>query len=103
MRYICGMPTWQAVAVRLLEEPVPKTSFTFNAADHALLRELASLFGTNQTESIRRAMRDTVVRLRRGEPGYWIVSPDMPEPPTSAPSAARARPLRAVAQSPGTR
>src|SRR5438132_10103938 len=94
MRYICGMPTWQAVAVRLLEEPVPKTSFTFNAADDALLRELASLFGTNQTESIRRAMRDTVVRRRRGQPSYWIVSPNMPERPTSSTAAARARTLR---------
>jgi Ribbon-helix-helix protein, copG family len=96
MRYICYMPTWQATAARLMEVPMPQTSFRFTKAEHAQLTELAQRLKTNQTEAIRYAIRDLLARVRLGHPVYLTMPPEGPEPPTSVPSAAPHKTLRVV-------
>ncbi len=57
---------------------MPQKSFRLNAQDNAALKELAKRLRTNQTDAVRKAIRDMTVRLRRGEPVYL----SDPDPPT---------------------
>lgn len=75
---------------------MPKKSFLFTAEDHVYLTDLAKRLNLNQTDALRWAIRHTMEALRRGEPVYVPEPPEGPHPPTSAPSAARKRPLQLV-------
>jgi hypothetical protein len=91
------MPTWQSVAVRLLEDPpLPKKTFLFNAQDNAYLEELAKVLSTNQADAVRRAVRNLVFTLRRGDAMYVTDT-------TTTPSPAAGGPLRLVEKAHGSR
>jgi hypothetical protein len=82
---------------------LPKKTYQLNDAALADLATIQALSRMTETAAIHIALRNLAEMVSRGLPVYYSSLPEGPEPPTSAPSAARGRTLRVVEKPHGTR
>src|SRR5256885_15954889 len=86
------MPT----ILRLEDIRLPKKTYQLNDAALADLATIQALSRMTETAAVHIALRNLAEMVSRGLPVYYSSLPEGPEPPTSAPSAARRLPLQVV-------
>ena len=81
----------------ILELPhLPRKNYLLNASALADLAMIQTHGQMTETAAIHLALRNLAEMLDRGLPVYYASTPEGPEPPTSAPSAASPKPPRVV-------
>lgn len=90
------MPT----ILRMEALALPRKTYQLNAAALEDLATIQTNSPMTETAAIHLALRNLAEMLDRGFPVYVTSQPEGPEPPTSAPSAARPKPLQVVENQP---